>query len=207
MNKEVSPLALNTIKVAAKRLKKYLPEKKHSELLDIASHQILGLNSYRDAQISASNILKKRPVTDMNQGPLLMEMSEAGRSVTYGQMVNEKPAFRRGDWYFYPHSRSLVFDGEFSPYVWGIDRLSNTAELLDFILQIQKKKWSKDQIKGTTVSPTYQVDECITLIDELCRHYFENSIQGVFSPSGEYKSVTWPKNFENNETQGGHQNV
>lgn len=204
MNKEVSPLMLNNIKVAAKRLKKHLPEKKHAELLDIATHQILGFSSYRDAQISASNILKKRPITDVNQGRLLMEMSEAGRTLPYGQMVDEKPTFRRGDWYFYPHSRVVVFDGEFSPYVLGIDRLSNTTELLDFILQIQKKKWSKDQIKGTTVSPTYQVDEFITLIDQLCHHYFKNSIQGVFSPFGDFKSVTWPKDFENNESQGGH---
>lgn len=207
MNKEVSPLTLNDIKVAAKRLKKYLPEKKHAELLDIASHQILGLSSYHEAQISASKILKKRPVTDMNQGPLFMEMTEVGRSVTYGQMTDEMPTFRRGDWYFYPLSRVLVFDGEFSPYVIGIDRLHNTKELLDFILQIQKKKWSKDQIKGTTVSPTYQVDEFITLIDELCHHYFQNSIQSVFSSLGNLKSVAWPKNFESAKSEGGHYDV
>ncbi|EJG1483197.1 hypothetical protein CF504_RS17835 [Vibrio parahaemolyticus] len=207
MTKDISPLTLNNIKVAARRLKNHLPEKTHSERLDIASYQILGFDSYRDAKIAADNILKKRPITDMNRDLLSKVMTEEGRTITYGQMVDEKPTFRRGDWYFYPHSRVLVFDGEFSPYVFEIDRLSNSTELLDLILQIQKKKWSKDQIKGTTVSPTYQVDELITLIDQLCHYYFNNSIQGVFSPAGQFKSVIWPKNLETNEVQERGENV
>jgi len=207
MKKEVTPLCLSDIKIAAKRLKKYLPEKKHTERLDIATYQVLGLKTFREAQISASKILKKRSVTDTNQGPFLMEMTEMGRSVTYGQMFDILPSFKRGDWYLYPQSRALVFDGEFSPYVFGLDELSDSSKLLDVILQIQKKKWSKEQIEGTNVSPTYQLDEFITLIDELCRFYLNDTIQGVFSPFGKFKTVKWPKNLELVEPMEAKQDV
>ena len=196
MKKEISPLSLKEIKVAAKRLKKTLPEKKHSELLDIATYQFFGFNSFREAVVSASKILKKRPVTDKSQGLLLVGMMEESRSITYGQANGQRPTFKRGDWYFYPKDRVLVFEGEFVPYIWGIDRLSDSCHLLDLILQIQKKKWAKSQIEGTTVSPTYQLDELITLIDELCQYYFNSSIQGVFSPSGKFTQVSWPENLD-----------
>lgn len=194
MKNEISPLTLSSIKMAAKRLKKHLPGRKHTEHLDIASHLLVGLKSYREVLLNASSLIKKRPGGD-------------GRTLTYGQIFYQKPAFKRGDWYFYPVNRAVVFDGEFSPYTFGIDRLGNSSELLDFLLQVQKKKWLKSQIQNTQVGPTYQVDALISLIDDLCRYYFKNSVQGVFSPSGEFKSVTWPEDMTVEEDAGGDENV
>tara|TARA_R110000850_G_scaffold271624_1_gene406082 strand:+ start:162 stop:776 length:615 start_codon:yes stop_codon:yes gene_type:complete len=188
----VSPLILGNIRTSAKRLKRILPKKSHTELLDIASYLVTGADSYRDVRMAASKILNKRPITDKNQGPILLEMSEEGRSLTYGQQLEIEPTFKRGDWYFYPSERALVFEGEFSPYVLSVDKFKGPVELLDFVLQIQKKKWDKNQTKNTTVSPTYQVDEFIGLMDDLCRYYFDNSVQGVFCPHSTPKNVTWP---------------
>lgn len=178
MKHGISPLKLDQIKTAAKRLKKHLPGKQHMELLDIASHVLIGINSYREAQSLSEKILIKR------------EGNDEGRSLTYGEIFGENPKFKCGDWFFYPSTKSLVFDGEFSPYPIDITRLDSSVKLLDFILQIQKR-WSKTQIKGTKVSPTYQVEEFISLIDELCRYYFNDTIQGVYSPFGEAKNVDW----------------
>ncbi|WP_419148527.1 hypothetical protein [Pseudoalteromonas 'SMAR'] len=185
MNKELSPLKIKQIKTAAKRLKSHLPDKSHTELLDIVSHQLYGFNSYRDAVKASESILKKRSEPESNS------LGQMQRNITWGQKFNQSPTFKSGDWYFYPEDKVIVFDGEFTPYMIGVDQISNSLQLLDFILQIQKKKWPIELVKSSGISPTYQVDEFIELINQLCIYYFEMPIQGVFSPFGHFKEVQW----------------
>lgn len=190
MKNEISPLKLDEIKVVAKRLKEHLPDIQHMKRLDIASYLITGTQSFRDAQKLSENILVKRQKRNSADGDILPN-KPLQQTQTYGQSFDEVPSFKKGDWYFYPKNNALVFDGEFSPYSIELIKLNTTSMLLDSILQIQKKKWHKSQIEGTSVSPTYQVDEFISLVNDLCLYYFNNTVQSVFSPSGVSKTVNW----------------
>jgi hypothetical protein len=182
MTKSITPQDIFTIKAAAKRLKKFIPERKHTELLDISAYQFSGVKSFRDAQIRSS---------------VTLESESTSKQLPHKELSPYTPPiypkFQQGDWYFDLDERQLIFKGEFSPYVINLEQLSDSIRMTDMILQIQKKKWLKTQIEGTNVSPTYQVDEFITLIDHVCHHFFNKSIQGVFSPNGNFTKVAWPE--------------
>lgn len=188
MRISTTPLTLQSIKTAAKRLKRHLSEMTHTQRLDVAAYVISGHKNFRDAKTASQNLLDKRP--EPMSG--LSSLSEIGRTLTHGQLNNEEPLFKRGDWYFYPETPFVVFEGEFSPYGLPLDHLSSSVRLLDFILQIQKKRWPKAAVKKG-ISPTYQVDEFISLIDDLCRYYLDNTIQGALSPGGQERTVDWDK--------------
>lgn len=177
MSKIISALTVSEIKVAAKRLKKSIPDKDYNSILDIASHAITGKNSFQEVLKESKKLLDKR---------------EFGEKISFGEAFEQKPTFKNGEWYFYPKSKCLIFDGEFSPYQIFLSQLSTTASLLDFILHIQRKKLPKKQLKKhPNISPTYQVDNFISLIDELCLYYFNSPSQAIFCPGGENKEINW----------------
>lgn len=186
MNKSLSIFDINQIKIVAKRLKKHFPDNQHTKLLDIASHVMYGISSFHEAQKTVENPVQK-----------------VSHNKTYGDVFNLKPSFSQGDWHFYPQGRTLVFEGEFSPYTIAIDRLNDAASLLDFILQIQKKFWPQEFLDENDISPTYQVHEFISLMDELCKKYLKTSIQGAYSPGGISKEVVWPKDLIDIDNDGG----
>lgn len=177
MQKYISPLELSKIKEVAKRLRKSFPEKNHMQMLDITARAITGASNYREAE-KLSDETPKNYVES--------------RTLLYARSLSTKPTFKSGDWYFFPDNLDVVFEGEFSPYPINLTQLSTSSEFLDFILQIQKKKWPGSTIKEHGISPTYQVDEFITLISRLCEYYLNNSIQGVYSPGGKIRHVDWP---------------
>ena len=188
MSKSISVLTIQEIKIAAKRIGKSFPEKKHAELLDIAAYAITGKKNYYEATQASEKLINSKLNVD--------------NKWTFAEYHNTKPEFKQGDWYFYPDQKAVVFEGEFSPYPLFFDHISNSSKLLDCILQIQKKKWPKNQVQKYKISPTYQVDNFITLIDALCHYYFNNSIQGVFCPGDRPKKVDWETAFKKkNELQ------
>lgn len=176
MQKSISPLELSKIKEVAKRLRKSFPEKNHMQMLDITARAITGVSNYREAE-KLSDETPKYYVES--------------QTLQYASLNSVKPTFKSGDWYFYADTLDVVFEGEFSPYPIHLTQLSTSNKFLDFILQIQKKRWSGSTIKEHGISPTYQVDEFISLISQLCEYYLNNSIQGVYSPGGESREVDW----------------
>ncbi|EGQ8312686.1 hypothetical protein O2V57_004381 [Vibrio parahaemolyticus] len=195
-SKKITSSDLSNIKKAAKRLGKFVPENKHAMNLDIATYQILGLKTYREA-IKVQELQRERDLQEdenaRNQAKLGISFTKYTPRFNYGEMHDLKSSHSHGDWHFYSAHRALVFEGEFSPYPIEIDRLNSSAKLLDFILQIQKKKWNDKVVEITGISSTYQVDSFVSLIDELCQMYLNNSIQGVYSPGGNSKTVDWEK--------------
>lgn len=80
-----------------------------------------------------------------------------------------------------------------------LDRLTSSAKLLDIILQMQRKgRWSERGPEaannyGQWKCDDYQIWDFIEVVDQLCRHYMKNTIQGVFCPWGDVHEVDWDK--------------
>ncbi|RUO27877.1 hypothetical protein CWE12_13145 [Aliidiomarina sedimenti] len=76
-----------------------------------------------------------------------------------------------------------IWLGETSPYEIHLDQIGSGSQLLDFILQVNRKGRSKpEHIKGF-----------LDCIEELSDRYFKTNAQGVFCPLGTNKSVEWPE--------------
>ena len=88
---------------------------------------------------------------------------------------------------------------EIPEYGITLDRLTSSAQLLDFILQMQRKgRWSEQRKEaennyGQWLCDDYQLWDFIQVVDMLCKHYMKNSIQGVFCAWGEDHQVDWDK--------------
>jgi len=75
--------------------------------------------------------------------------------------------------YFDYHSQAIVLTAATrSPYVIKLEFLTSTAELLDYVLQIQRKHWCRDRM----------IREFFRLIEAICRLQFQKNTQGVFCP-------------------------
>ena len=186
MATEITPRAIEQIKIAARRLGKSLPggNLTHTELLNLCSHAFLGVSSYEEAVRASEKVISRR---QDGGTPLPKEFGS--------------PTAMKGDWFFYPDSQVVCFEGEFSPYFIRLSRLNSAAEFLDFCLQIQKKKWPKEAVKEHRISATYQVDEFIELMNELCHYYFGSSVQGLYCPSGVPKQVDWSAAIESRKLE------
>jgi hypothetical protein len=85
--------------------------------------------------------------------------------------------------------------------IYGIklDQLTSSAKLLDIILQMQRKgRWSERGAEATNnygqwKCDDYQIWDFIEVVDQLCKHYKKNSIQGVFSAWGGEHEIDWDK--------------
>jgi hypothetical protein len=154
---------ISTVKTAAKRLKKSIPEKSHMQLLDIATHAITGKSNFH-------------------------ELNNIGLNYSY---LN--PFIKVGNWSFNPDDQSLSFsDTEYSPYVIFLEQVNTSTKFLDFILQLNKKR-NSDAPEWINCSPAFETDNFISLMEALCNFYFDNSVQGVFSPKGEFKEIDWER--------------
>jgi hypothetical protein len=152
---------ISTVKIAAKRLKKSFPEKSHMQLLDIATHAITGKSNFH-------------------------ELSKIGSN--YSSL---NPFLKVGNWSFNPDGQSLTLsDTEYSPYVIFLEQVNTSTKFLDFILQLNKKR-NHDATEWINCSPAFETDNFISLMESLCSYYFDSSVQGIFSPSGEYKDIDW----------------
>lgn len=76
---------------------------------------------------------------------------------------------------------NIWLDNEY-PYPIHLEQISSTADLLDFILQVNRKGISRpEHIKGL-----------LDCIEELTDRYFQSNAQGVFCPCGQNRNVEWP---------------
>jgi hypothetical protein len=84
-------------------------------------------------------------------------------------------------------------------YVVKLDSLKSSAKLLDIILQIQRKRrWSEggkeaENNYGQWLCDDYQVWDFILVLDMICKHYMQKSIQGVYSAWGNNHEIDWDK--------------
>ena len=72
-------------------------------------------------------------------------------------------------------------DDQYLLYTIDLDRCTNAAELLDWVLQVNTKSWATPQV----------VKDTLDRIEEVCEHVFDCSAQGVFCPGGKFATVTW----------------
>lgn len=152
---------ISSVKKAAKRLKKSFPEKSHMQLLDIATHAITGKSNFHELNNIALNLFCLNPFIKV------------------------------GNWSFNPESQLLLLsDTEYSPYVIYLEQVNTSTKFLDFILQLNKKR-SHDATEWINCSPAFETDNFISLMEALCNFYFDKSVQGVFSPKGDYKEIDW----------------
>lgn len=181
MSYEISPSQLNSIGIIARRLKLDLPELSHAERLDKAAYLLLGTNTYREVKNKAKEVLSEKTLIQ-NQ-----ELEFLGIQPKEPQI----PAFKVGEWYFYPEELLVSFYGARTPYEMELTRLGSSIDLLSFILQIQKKKWDRKYYKKHKILPTFQVDEFISLINNICLYYLNRTFQNTFSDARENITINW----------------
>jgi hypothetical protein len=172
---------ISVVKIAAKRLKKSIPNKTLMQIQDIASHAITGKSSFHE-------LLKG---SEKN--------SENIKVLIWGEIHEVESIFQRGNWYFYPDKQAIVLEGtKYSPYAVFLTNLKTSSELLDFILQIQSKR-HHGSANWYDSEPAFETDNFISLMNDICEYYFDNRIQGVFSPNGKSKEVSWIEVVEKKE--------
>jgi hypothetical protein len=114
--------------------------------------------------------------------------------------------FKSGCWSYFEDRMLIAFNPEkndprpdWPVYGVKLDQLTSSAALLDYILQMQRKgRWSERGKEaannyGRWLCDDYQIWDFIQVVDEVCKHYMKNSIQGVFSPSGKNHQIDWDK--------------
>lgn len=173
---------ISLVKIAAKRLKKSIPNKSLMQIQDIATHAITGKSSFHELQKSS-------------------EKTPRNIDVLYrGEIHKLESTFNRGSWYFYPDEQAIVLEGtDYSPYVVFLNNVKTSSQLLDFILQIQSKR-HHDADSWFDATPAFETDNFITLMNDICKYYFDNSIQGVFSPFGQSTEISWTEVVKKHES-------
>lgn len=73
------------------------------------------------------------------------------------------------------------YEGKDELYLINISQLNTTAQVLDFIFQINTKGWCRPK----------HVFEFVNCLEELCDTYFDTNAQGVFCPSGGFMNIDW----------------
>lgn len=202
MSKTITPDQIQLIKTAAKRLRNSLPDFKLQRCQDIAAYQFLGVASFHEAvTLSKANSASDKPSSE--GAPHLYEHSDVNkaslnqkRKISYAKYRGLVPAHSVGDWSYFAENHELSFDGEYLPYVIRLSRLTTTAELLDFTLQLAKKRWPRQQAEEDSISSHYQVQEFLELMNDLSEAYLEKSLQGAFSPAGKPQVVDWVSAIE-----------
>jgi len=114
--------------------------------------------------------------------------------------------FQSGCWSYFEDRMLIAFNPEIHDprpeipiYGTTLDSLNTSAKLLDFILQMQQKgRWSdKGQERknnyGQWHCDDYQPWDFIQVLDSICRHYMNDTIQGVFSAWGNESEIDWDK--------------
>lgn len=202
MSKTITPDQVQLVKIAAKRLKKSLPDAKLQKCQDIAAYQFLGVSSFHEtvalskataasAQPNPESDSHQHENSDENTHPLRQK-----RKVSYAEHTGFVPAHSVGDWNYFTEDHTLSFDGEYLPYVFTLNRLTTTAKLLDIILQLEKKRWPRQEAEENGISPHYQVQEFLELMNDLSEAYLGISLQGAFSPAGKPQVVDWAAAIE-----------
>lgn len=69
------------------------------------------------------------------------------------------------------------------PYEFEVDRLTEPATVLDFILQVSGKEWASNRIVG----------ELVRMIDYVCNIKLNRSAQLAFCPGGNTRVLCWLK--------------
>lgn len=202
MSKTITPDQIQLVKTAAKRLKKSLANVKLQKCQDIAAYQFLGVSSFHEAvalskvaaasvQPSSESDSQQYETPGVNADPL----RQKGK-ISYAEHTGLVPAHSVGAWNYFTEDHTLSFDGEYLPYAFSLNRLTTTSKLLDIILQLAKKRWPRQEAKENGISPHYQVQEFLELMNDLSEAYLGTSLQGAFSPGGKPQVVDWAAAFE-----------
>lgn len=114
--------------------------------------------------------------------------------------------FKSGCWRYLDDHMLIAFQPlkddprpEIPEYGVALDDLTNSAKLLDIILQMQRKgRWSERAPEalnnfGQWHCDDYQIWDFIQVVDQLCKHYMKDSIQGVFCAWGDDHEIDWDK--------------
>lgn len=85
---------------------------------------------------------------------------------------------------FDKESEAIIFyGGERKEYCIGLNQLTNTAEIIDFIFQVARKGWCKSK----------HIKEFVDCLNEVSDLYFDTSAQGVICPFGSFMKIDWNK--------------
>jgi hypothetical protein len=202
VSKTITPDQIQLVKTAAKRLKKSLPGAKLQKCQDIAAYQFLGVASFHEAvALSKAAVALAQPNSEsdsrQHENPDVNTHSwRQRRKVSYAEHTGLVSAHSVGDWNYFTEDNTLSFDGEYLPYVFSLNRLTTTAKLLDIILQLAKKRWPRQEAEENGISPHYQVQEFLELMNDLSEAYLGTSLQGAFSPAGKPQVVDWAAAIE-----------
>ncbi|MEP4557813.1 hypothetical protein [Cobetia amphilecti] len=201
MSKVVTLAQIQLVKTAAKRLKKYFPSLKLQKCQDIAAYQILGVSDFHEAVTLSKVTATSSPLNSENdsQHEKLHEKAyhwRKHRKFNYAEHTGLTPVHSVGSWNYFIESNTLSFDGEYIPYIYSLGSLTTTAKLLDFVLQLQKKRWPRQEAEDNEISPDYQVKEFLDLMNDLSEAYLDMPLQVAFSPRGESKVVDWESSIK-----------
>jgi len=130
---------------------------------------------------------KKKSEEIRSDRDLLEEVLRLVRQQEYRSFYSGNDLFDKLDHrpvsYSERHKTITIWLGETFPYEIHLDQIVSGSQLLDFILQVNRKGRSKpEHIKGF-----------LDCIEELSDRYFKTNAQGVFCPLGNNKNVEWPE--------------
>lgn len=83
-----------------------------------------------------------------------------------------------------PDSDSLI-------YCWDLERLTDSASVLDMIFQCRGKNWASPRV----------LDDILTGISKMCIVLMGPGVQGTFCPGGVDHTVDWKKRTSRPSTQ------
>lgn len=202
MSKTITRDQIEQVKTAARRLQKSLPGAKLQKCQDIAAYQFLGVANFHEALALAKataapteatpEVSARQPGSpDTEKYPWRQK-----RKITQAEHTGLVPYHSVGDWNYFAEDRALSFDGEYLPYVIGLDRITTANQLLHLTLQLAKKRWPRQEAADNGISTHYQIQEFLELLNDLCEAYLETTVQGAFTAHGKPQVVNWAAAIE-----------
>lgn len=192
------------VKIAAKRLKKSIPDKTLMQIQDIAAHALTGMSTFYELQISCGESLDTHvgieesldpiatAIQDMTDGLNIKSSFEHPIPINWGERNNVKPLFKLGNWHYYPDKEAIVLEGtKYSPYVVFLRHLETPASMLSIILHTQSKRFHLHQVKQLHESiPAFEVDQFISILQNIFTYYFDVTIQ-TFHHDNKGQKIDW----------------
>lgn len=180
MNQNISS-TIQTVKSAAKRLKKFLPNTPYMQRLDVATYAFSGKQSFHILQSEAKNHAPEPDQLDSYED--------------FGDEPNEitiKPMFKHGNWSYYPHLKGMVLENTpWSPYLVPLKDFSTKTDFISTLLHLQskrKERFPKD-FDWSEMPCAFEIDNLLILLDKISRHYFKLAVQDLYREKS--YSVDW----------------
>jgi hypothetical protein len=92
---------------------------------------------------------------------------------------------KKGEWVYNPHTYCLVYYEKHGPYPYhetyyvDLERMKNSSEMLDFIMQVFRKKWVTPEVMNGFLNGLHYLFDVQTDFCPCGRDKFKNALQKI----------------------------